>query len=1143
MKHLDDILKQNSAFKALLKGRGNIVVNDLNDEALLIASAFLSLKKDIVVVKANQYEANMLYQQISLINNQDCLFFPVDESYRIEALAASPEILGQRIDALYQLTTNKPKILITHSQALVRYLPSKQIFMDHCLDLKVGMQIDIYDLQKYLIQAGYQVTSRVDQPFYFSKRGGVIDVFSIQYETPVRIEFFDDEIDNIRFYNQNNQRTIENINAVTIIPASDILYDEKEVPLVISKINDLRDQQVEELDELYLDDYLNKVSIDQENLRNHDTSFSMYSYYNLFKQTASLKDYLNDPIMILSNNHDINTAYKNYLEENHYYYQELARIGKTIRGLKLFRDLYEVTNNVQIEFKSFATNEKDILFNVRSLMIDNQDEGMLISQIRAYLKVSKVAIVLDDDHQLRLMCDLFDRHEMSYTLVGIKDELYPGLNLAIGKVGFGIELVDENIVIISANELFKTRNIQKPKYFKYKNAKVLKDYQELEIGDYVVHDNHGIGQYLGIKTLEVQGFHKDYLYVAYAGDDTLYIPVEQFKLIRKYSSAEGKVPKINKLGGTQWQKTKAKARSKVDGIADKLIEIYSARINQPGYAYPKDNEMQLEFEAAFGYELTADQLRSVEEIKADMEKPQPMDRLLCGDVGFGKTEVALRAAFKAILGNKQVAFLCPTTILSMQHFKTMSERFKDFPVKIALLNRFTSVKQKKEILNDLKLGNIDLLVGTHRILSKDVEFKDIGLLCIDEEQRFGVRQKEKIKEYRKIIDVLTLSATPIPRTLQMSLMGIRGLSQIETPPKNRQPVQTYVIEKNNVLIKQIIERELARDGQVFYLYNRTSQIANVAYNISLQVPGAKVTIGHGQMDKNELEDVMMRFVNKEFNVLVCTTIIETGIDIPNANTIIVEDADKFGLSQLYQIKGRVGRSNRGAYAYLLYNPSKILTDEANKRLKAIKEFTELGSGYKIAMRDLAIRGSGDILGGTQSGFIDSIGFEMYMKILQDAIDEKMGKKETAEPEIKNVNVRVDGYIPHDYVSSDMEKLELYQRLDKVKTINAVDHLKTEFIDYYGKLPVEVSTLIEKRKLDILASTKIIDNLEEKNGKMEITFTKEYTRNVKGEQLFETVNRLFTRPMFKQLDSKIIIVLPKCDQWLERINELITILNK
>lgn len=1138
---LDNILKQNLAFKALLNGKGNIVVNDVSDEALLLTSAFLKLKRNIVVVKANQYEANMLYQKVMLLNEKDVSLFAVDESYRIEALAASPELLGQRIDTMYQLTKNEPRILITHSQAIIRYLPTKQLFIDNCLKIKVGMQIDIYDLKASLLKSGYQSAIRVDQPFYFSKRGGVIDVFSIQYENPIRIEFFDDEIESIRFYNQNTQRTIENIDEITILPASDILYDDQEVTKVISKINDLRDSQAEILDELYLEDFLNKVSIDQENLRNHDTSFSMYSYYNLFNQTTSIGDYLDDPLIILSNSQDINFAYKNYLEENFYYYQELINVGKSVKGLNLFRDLYEVTDKATIEFKSFATDEKDVIFNGRTIMIDSQDEKTLISQIRSYLKLSTVIIALDDERQIRLISELLNRHELLYTMLDNSGEFYPGLNLVIDKIGFGFELVDENIVVISSNELFKTKNVKKPKYFKYKNAKVLKDYQELEVGDYVVHDNYGIGQYLGIKTLEVQGVHRDYLYVAYAGDDTLYIPVEQFNLVRKYSSSEGKVPKINKLGSSQWQKAKAKARNKVDDIADKLIEIYAARMNQTGYAFPVDNEMQLEFENAFGYELTEDQVRSVKEIKEDMEKPQPMDRLLCGDVGFGKTEVALRAVFKAILGNKQVAFLCPTTILSMQHYKTMLDRFENFPVKVALLNRFTSTKQKNQILKDLKEGNIDLLVGTHRILSKDVEFKDIGLLCIDEEQRFGVKQKEKIKEYRKTIDVLTLSATPIPRTLQMSLMGIRGLSQIETPPKNRQPVQTYVIEKNDVLIKQIIERELARDGQVFYLHNRTSNIANTADKIGRMVPGAKVVVGHGKMDKNEIEDVMMRFVNKEYNVLICTTIIETGIDIPNANTIIVENADKFGLSQLYQIKGRVGRSNRGAYAYLLYNPSKVLTEEASKRLKAIKEFTELGSGYKIAMRDLAIRGAGDILGGTQSGFIDSIGFDMFMKILQDSVNQKMGKQEQ-EIDIKNVNVNVDGYIPHDYVSSDIEKLELYQRLDNTKTISAIDHLKTEFIDYYGKLPDEVAALIEKRKLDILASSKIIDVLEEKKGNIEITFSSDYSKNVKGDQLFEIVNRLFTRPRFKQIDNKIAIILPKGDQWLNRLNELISTLS-
>ena len=741
------------------------------------------------------------------------------------------------------------------------------------------------------------------------------------------------------------------------------------------------------------------------------------------------------------------------------------------------------------------------------------------------------------------MIELFDRHEMKYTLVGIDEVIYPGINLYVGNLSTGIELMEEKTVILTAHELFGEVNVSKAKYFRFKDAKTLRNFQELNVGDYVVHDSYGIGQYLGIKTLDVKGYHKDYLYVAYAGDDTLYIPVEQFKMIRKYASSDGKVPMIHALGSSKWAKAKQRAKNKIDDIADQLIELYAARMSSPGFSFSKDNELQIDFENQFGYELTKDQQRSVDEIKVDMEKPQPMDRLLCGDVGFGKTEVALRGAFKAILDHKQVAFLCPTTILSMQHFKTATERFKNFPVEIALLNRFTSAKEKKRILKEVKEGKIDLLIGTHRILSKDVQFSDLGLLVIDEEQRFGVKQKEKIKEYRETIDVLSLSATPIPRTLQMSLMGIRGLSKIDTPPKNRLPVQTYVVEKNNTLIKQVIERELARDGQVFYLYNRTDQIANVAYKISSTVPNAKVAIGHGQMDKNELEDVMLRFMNKEFNVLICTTIIETGIDIPNANTMIVEDADKFGLAQLYQIRGRVGRSERGAYAYLLYKKDKSIQDDALKRLKAIKEFTELGSGYKIAMRDLSIRGSGDILGGKQAGFIDDIGFEMYMKILQDAINVRMHKDEKPEEEVKNLNVSVDGYIPDDYVESDYEKLELYQRLDKAKTMSELNSLKAEFDDYYGNLPEAILTLIEKRKLEILSHYSIIEDIKDSGKQLEIIFSPNAFETISGDKLFLLANQLFTKPAFKSLDNKITIKINKHDQWLNRLNEFIETLSK
>ena len=1136
MKKLLNILKDSQAFLSLLTKKNDIIVHHINDEALLIASAFLSLDKDIVVVKQNQYEAHQLYHQLASMIPQ-ALYFPVDESYRVESLAASPQLLGQRIGTMYELCQNKKHLLITHVHATMRVVPQKNIFIKNCIHLEVGQRTDIYDLQRMLLEAGYLHTTRVDQPFYFTKRGGVIDVFSMQYDHPIRIDFFDDEIDYIKFYDEKTQRTIEKIKEIDIIPASDILYENDEVNHVMTSIKNLRDQQYQLLDELYQDEFEEKIAIDLENLKNHHALESLYCYYKMFHQTASIYDYFNDPMIIVSQPDDINQQIKNYTSENFFYYHELSQMGKFLEGLTLFHDFYDVTKDYRC-FKNISDKDDDVYFHSQKVSFHQGNEQEVISQMKDYLTFHRVLICLENNHQLQLMIEMFDRHDMKYTLTGIEDDIFDGLNMYVGQISSGIELLDEKVVILTAKELFGEVTLRRPKYFQYKDARVLKDYQELSVGDYVVHDNYGIGQYLGIKTLEVKGYHKDYLYVAYAGDDTLYIPVEQFKMIRKYSSANGKIPTVHSLGSSKWQKAKIKARNKIDDIADQLISLYASRMSQPGFAYAKDNDLQLEFEKKFGFELTVDQQRSLDEIKGDMEKHQPMDRLLCGDVGFGKTEVALRAAFKAILDHKQVAFLCPTTILSMQHYKTALKRFEDFPVEIALLNRFTTTKQKNQILRDLKDGKIDLLIGTHRILSKDIEFSDLGLLVIDEEQRFGVRQKEKIKEYRKTIDVLVLSATPIPRTLQMSLMGIRGLSQIETPPKNRLPVQTYVIEKNNVLIKQVIERELARDGQVFYLYNRTQEIENVAYNIASTIPNAKVAIGHGQMNKDDLEDVMLRFMNKEFNVLVCTTIIETGIDIPNANTIIVEDADKFGLAQLYQIRGRVGRSDRGAYAYLLYKKDKVINSDAMKRLKAIKEFTELGSGYKIAMRDLSIRGSGDLLGGKQAGFIDDIGFEMYMKILQDALDEKMGVEKQAQEDIKNLNISVDGYIPDNYVESDFEKLELYQKLDKARTISDLNSLKAEFTDYYGRLPQAIETLLEKRKLDILSSYEIVDDIIDHGKNVEVRFTKQAAQKIAGDQLFIQAHQLFTKPQFKAFQNQITIIIQKDGQWLNHLNQLL-----
>ena len=779
MKKIIQILKNNPAYLAFMKGKGEIVVSHASDEAILIASAFFTSPQTMLIVKDNQYQAQLLYQELFPILKNKVVFFPSDESLRIEALAYSKEMTGERIHTLSSLTENKPVVVICHTHSFIRHIPNPDLFKKNILHLKVGMTIDPLELREKLIQCGYQMIQRVDEPFYYSKRGGVIDVYSIQYDNPIRIEFFDDEIESLRFFDKNTQRSLESVKEVNILPATDMLYDHNEVQDVIEKIYEFKEQTH---CEDYQDNLDEEISIDIESLKGYDYSSRIYQYLSLFSSTTSLLSYFHHPLIITSSYDKIIQTYKQYVEETFYYTHELQEIGKMVKGLSLYHDVVPLIQNQTIDFVDFRTKEHQISFMTREVQLSLLNEKQLIQQIKDYLIKNKILMCLDNNHQIQLMIELLESNHISYTMVGNDENIYDGVNIYMGNLKTGMDFYEEHIILLTETELFKVSSQKKKGYIKYKDAKVINDYTELNIGDYVVHDTHGIGQYMGIKTLETKGTHKDYLYIAYKGNDTLYIPVENFKLVRKYASRDGKTPKIHSLNSSEWQKTKQRVRNKVNDLADKLIALYAARMKQPGFAFPKDDAMQIQFEECFGYELTPDQAEAVKEIKADMELPRPMDRLLCGDVGFGKTEVALRACFKAILANKQVAFLCPTTILSSQHYHTMIKRFENFPVNVALLNRFTSTKQRRQILNDLKEGKIDLIVGTHRILSNDVIFKDLGLLCIDEEQRFGVRQKEKIKEIRETIDVLTLTATPIPRTLQMSLMGIRGLSQIETPP-------------------------------------------------------------------------------------------------------------------------------------------------------------------------------------------------------------------------------------------------------------------------------------------------------------------------------------------------------------------------
>ena len=1114
MEKILNLLKDNQALRTLDTDNGTIVTNSTSDEAYLIAGSFWHNPRKILIIKNNQYEAFNLYKTLTELVNQ-VVYFPADESLRVESVAYSYELLGERINALYAMTQDKPMICVCHMHSMTRYITPVDLFKKSIISLKKGDTIDPLELKKMLQFIGYKNTQRVDSPFYYSRRGEVLDVYTIQYDHPVRIEFFDDEIEEISFYDKDSQRRTNKIESIDILPATDMMYEDDGLSQVEASIQTLKDKMTvkDELEQTY--------ALDIESLKAHDYNPRIYQYLGLFPETATIMDYARDYTIITASLASILASYKTYMEENYLYYHELEEIGQMIRGLKLINNPQTILKRQNVDFVRFRENDQQIMFMTQPVMISMANEKIFISQLKDLLTYNRVMIGVDEKRQIDVLVNLFTDHAIPFTLTSATNKIYDGVNLFLGHLPCGMNFVEEKTVLLTSQELFKVQETKK-KYIKYRDATKISDYNELKVGDYVVHDTNGIGQYMGIETLVVDGVHKDYLHIAYKGNDILYVPVEQFQLIRKYSSRDGKPPRIHALGSPKWAKEKARVRQKVDGLADDLINLYAERMRQPGFAFEPDGDLQLEFESEFGYELTPDQAQAVEEIKKDMETPRPMDRLLCGDVGFGKTEVALRACFKAIVSKKQCAFLCPTTILSSQHYRTMQKRFEKFPVNIALLNRFTTTKEKKQILSDLKEGNIDLLVGTHRILSKDVEFKDLGLLCIDEEQRFGVRQKEKIKNLRKTIDVLTLTATPIPRTLQMSIMGIRGLSQIETPPLNRLPVQTYVSEKSWALIKQVIERELSRNGQVFYLHNRTENIYEIASTLQTLLPHARIGVGHGQMDKTELEDVMTDFVEKKYDILVCTTIIETGIDIPNANTIIIENADKFGLAQLYQIKGRVGRSARIAYAYLLYTKDRAMTEEAQKRLTAIKEFTQLGSGYKIAMRDLSIRGSGDILGGEQAGFIDQVGFDMYMKILQDAIDEKQGKIKEDDT-VPSRNISVDGYIPEDYVESDMEKLELYQRVYKANDLEALKRVEQELTDLYGVLPSQVRNIVVKRRFDILSHDPLIEDVKDGSQGLEMRFSKVFLEDLDGQKFFAYVNHMFKKPQMKYTEGMLTIV--------------------
>jgi transcription-repair coupling factor (superfamily II helicase) len=951
------------------------------------------------------------------------------------------------------------------------------------LELKVGSIISPQKLVNKLVSSGYTRDTLVTKTGEFGVRGFIIDVFPVDEEYPIRIEFFDDEIDSIRYFDTENQKSLGNINDVLIKPYFEFITN-------------------------------SEVS---------ENKFGKQKYLPEFGDVASICDYLVDPVTIFKDYEQLEFSYSHIMEET-VTYKETKDIE--FNGNYMF-DLNSIKCDFPLYYMSVNNvvskdNISDLVnFGVRTINNFSENIDNINSFIRKELENNKTILICLKKHQLRSIVKILNMKVVESSF----DNIQIGtVNLVDKEINRGFIYGD--LVVLSASELFINSNNKKKYKTKFKYSVSIKDINKLCVGDYVVHNVHGIGVYNGIKTLTLNGITKDYLEVLYQGTDKMYIPVEKIDLLSKYSGKEGAAPKINKLGGSEWNKTKARVRSKVNDMADQLLALYAERESRKGYAFSPDCDMSVDFEQDFPYELTKDQIQAIDQIKTDMERSIPMDRLLCGDVGFGKTEVAFVAAFKAILDSKQVLFLCPTTILSNQHYENAKLRFKNFPVSIGLLNRFTPLKEVNRVLNGLKDGTIDMVFGTHRLLSDDVVLKDLGLLVIDEEQRFGVAHKEKIKQYKTNVDVLTLTATPIPRTLQMSLVGIRSLSLIETPPMNRYPVQTYVVEENKQIIKDAIYKELSRDGQVFILYNRVQSIEETRSRIQNLVPDARIAIAHGQMSKNELESVILDFTNYEYDVLVCTTIIETGIDIPNVNTLIVMDADHFGLSQLYQIRGRVGRGDKFAYAYLMYQPFKSLSETAIKRLNVIKEFTELGSGFSIATRDLSIRGAGDILGSEQAGFIDSVGIDLYLKMLNDEVARKKNvmledeSDEMDKPPLLSVTTHIDD----SYVSEDELKIEIHRKINEIDSKQKFEEVKNELEDRFGKLSEEIIIYMYEEWFEKLAYKLKISNVHQNKNSIELVFPMEVVSKMDTEEIF--MDAFYVSNMFRFISrgSNLVIVL-------------------
>lgn len=1073
-------------------------------EVMCIARIVERIKNPILLITYNEIQAKNLVKDFSFFTDK-AVFLPKKEIVTYDYVAESKNLPYERIEVLNKIYENKNIIIVTSIEALNQKIIAKDSLYKNVIDLKVGESCNLDILKEKLIKLGYERFDLIDGRGEFSVRGGIIDV-SINENMGIRIELWGDEIDSIRYFSIISQRSTESIEKISIYPAHEYILEEKlenvaksiEKRIFRGKTLEIAEKDIEEIK---AGNYLSKVD----------------KYFNSFyKNSETILEYFSKGSLIFVDEiSKIEARCKAISEDEKNTVNTLLDKGRMISDslkntetFENFRDKLKLYQTIYLnKFDNFfKSNIEKYDFNSKELNYFKSDTDIFIDDIRKFIKdKKKVHIVVDLKEKADKIIMLLQENEISAIYQEKLNNKIIGSNnntviITKGVLSQGFLSYELNVCLITANELVsaKTRD-KKRKSEVFKNAEKVV-FADLKVGDYVVHRKYGIGIYIGVNTIEADGTVKDYIKLKYAGDAILYIPTNALDSIRKYVGGEELNLKLNSLGSKDWEKTTNKVKNNLRAVAKELIELYARRERAKGFAFSPDNEWQKQFEESFPYIETDDQLRCIEEVKKDMENEKPMDRLLCGDVGYGKTEVAIRAAFKAVMDHKQVVYLVPTTVLAKQQYESFKSRMKDFPVKVELLNRFVSTKDKNKIIKELALGEVDIVVATHKILGKDIRFKDLGLLIIDEEHRFGVKAKEKIKEYKMNVDVLTMTATPIPRTMHMSVVGIRDMSVIYDPPQNRKPVQTYVLEYDSEVIKEAITKELERNGQVFYLFNNVENIMQKADEISRLVPEAKVTYAHGRMTGSQIEDIMSDFVDGNTNVLVCTTILESGIDIPNANTIIVENADRMGLAQLYQIRGRVGRSDRQGYAYITYKKDKLLSEVADKRLKAIKEFTEFGSGFKIAMRDLEIRGAGSLIGEVQHGHLEEVGYDTYCRLLDEVVKEEQGIKVDKEFEVQ-IDLNVTSYIPDSYISDSNQKIEIYQDIALCQNEKDIQDITDEIIDRFGDMPKQIENLLEISRIKQLAKKAFVNKISSKQSGTVFTFENE---KFNGDKIIELI---------------------------------------